>query len=84
MLTIVACAGKQRYGNREKFEVTFQFQERQKKEFEKKEGRHKRQKERFRGKTKWAKHRYKGRKERNITKGTDKGWMRQKEEYRSR
>jgi len=25
-----------------------------------------------------AKHRYKGRKERNIKKGTDKGWMRQR------
>jgi hypothetical protein len=35
---VVACAGKERYGNREKFEVMFQFQERQKKEFGEKKG----------------------------------------------
>jgi hypothetical protein len=42
--TDVVCAGKQRYGNREKTEVMFQFQERQKKEFKKKEEERKAQK----------------------------------------
>ena len=55
MCAIFACVRKQRYSNREKFYVRFQFQERQKKKsLKQRKGRHISQKERFRGRMKWG------------------------------
>jgi hypothetical protein len=69
------CAGKQRYGNREKFEVMFQFRGQKKRILKKEKEGTKDKKRDLEERQNGDKQRYKGRKKRNIKK-----WVQTKDE----